>query len=63
MELTNKQQIAIGVAQVGISITGAYFGINNWKKNGWWKTLSVVSVISTGNGVVKLAQDISAPKK
>jgi hypothetical protein len=60
-QLSSKQKMAYSVVATGIGSTGAYYGIKNWKKNGWWKTLAVLGVMQTSGGLVSIATNVTAP--
>lgn len=57
-DFTREQLIAYSSVSTGIGVVASYYGIKNWKKNGWWKALGVVGVIQTAGGLSGLAMNL-----
>jgi hypothetical protein len=61
-ELNRNQKIAYSSVATGVGGVAAHYGIKNWKKNGWWKTLAVIGVIQATGGAYNLAISVAEPK-
>lgn len=60
-ELTKNQKIAYSTVVTGIGGVASHYGIKNWKKNGWWKTLAVLGIMQTTGGLYSFATTVTAP--
>jgi hypothetical protein len=62
-ELSSKQKIGFHAVHVGIDSVGFYYGVKNWKKNGWWKALAVYCGLGIGVSGSAIVKEALAEKK